>query len=213
MSKEEKFTYPKGLRLNTDETAFVQGALMGVAEGARKEGKPEVFNTAMELAQRVQHAEMAAEGVSPDLQKRLQKGLARAAASQKPELAQRAFENFLTTMIRLHPDPARALGTYVVNYLNGAVAEAIAPAQVESASAAAFQILERFRLKLEGLKDTYDADMEFGYPEAEELVTYLIEWTQVGQSAVEKGDEPWQGDEHLEAALAAAASEDEGDEG
>jgi len=211
MSKEPKFTYPKGLRLTTDESTFVQGALMGVAEGAKKEGQPDVFNTAMELAQRIKHSEMAAEGVSAELQKRLQKGLQRATASGNPELAQRAFENFLTTMVRLHPDPARALGTYVLNYLNGAVQSGLERATVESAREGALQILQRFVIKLEGLTETYDRDDMGKWPEASDLVAYLIQWTKVGEDDVSSGDEPWQGDEHITKAIAAAQAE--GDEG
>ena len=207
-SKDKPFQYPKGLRLNAEETTFIEGALMGVAEHAKKDGDPKMFNLAMGLAQRVRQAEMAHEGVPPDLQERLQKGLNKAVQSKKPELAQRAMQNFLATMVRLHPDPARALSVYVVNYVNQAVMAAIEPAQVESAQESACQILERWRIKLEGLIETYEYGDE-EYPDADVVLAYLTEWNAVGLKAVESGEEPWQGDEHLAAALAAADTGDE----
>jgi hypothetical protein len=204
---DSQFTYPKGIRITSDETEFIASSLMGIAEAAKKQGDAKMFNLAMGLSQRVKQAEMAGGGVPPDLQERLQSGLQRAVASNKPELAQRALENYLATMIRLHPDPARALSVYIVRYINDGVRSAIEPAQVQSAQEAAAQILERVRIKLASLTKMYSEDAD-GWPESEDLLSFLYEWTSVGIRAVDAGDEPWEGDDDIAAALTGASSDE-----
>ena len=209
MSSSKPFKYPKGLRLDETEATFVEGTLLGVAEGAKKSGDSKLFNTAMGLAQRVKQSSMHAQGVSPELQQRLQKGLERAVSSNNPELAQRAMENFLATMVRLHPDPARALSQYVVAYVNQAVSQAIGPATEQAGLHSASAVLELMEVKVEGMRDDYDLE---GYPDPEDLVAFLLQWIAVGSKQLAKGDEPWIGDEHIERARAEAEAESD-DEG
>lgn len=199
--KDEKPTkYPKGLRLNPDEVKFLEGCLLGVAETAKKEGDPKLFNMAMGLAQRVSQSEMAGDGVPPELHSQLQDGLNRALQSGKPELAHRAMENFLATMVRLHPDPARGLSVFVINYINNTVTEAVAQVQSQAATEGALQVLERFKIKLLALTRGYKEEDE--WPEAFELLEYLETWNEKGISALESGKEPWEKDADLQAAMA-----------
>lgn len=206
---KQPFKYPKGLRFDENEANFVEGALLGVAEGAKKSGDAKTFNMAMSLAQRAKQSMMHGQGVPPELHQRLQKGLERAVGSNNPELAQRAMENFLATMVRLHPDPARALAQYVVAYVNQAVSQAIGPATEQAGLQSATAVLELVEVKVEGLRDDYDMD---GYPESEELVPYLLQWLEVGGKQLAKGDEPWTGDEHIERAREASAEAEDAED-
>lgn len=209
MSSNEHFQYQPGLRLSEEETEFLMGVLLGVAEGAKKEDKSSLFNTAMSLRQRVQQAEIAGQGVPPELHDRLQRGLTKAMSSKKPEIARRAMENFLATMVRLHPDPARALSAYIVNLYHESLRAALEPSQMEAAREGAIQIIERFGVKLEALIRTYEDDGE--YPEAGDLLDYLRQWNDVGRQAIQNGDEPWASDEHVAAALAESMEDAEAD--
>jgi hypothetical protein len=210
MKDEKPQKYPKGLRLTPDEVKFLEGCLLGVAETAKKESDPKLFNMAMGLAQRVSQSEMAGDGVPPELHSQLQDGLNRALQSGKPELAQRAMENFLATMVRLHPDPARGLAVFVINYINNTVTEAVDQVQSQAATEASIQVLERFKIKLAVLTQGYREDDE--WPESFELLEYLEAWNAKGISDLEAGKEPWEKDAELQAAIAteqAAAAMDE----
>lgn len=208
MSKTKPFQYPKGIRLEEPEAEFIAGALMALAEGAKQSNDAKLFNTSMELAQRIRHSVMHAKGVPPELQQRLQKGMERAVQSKNPERAQRAMENFLATMIRLHPDPARALAQFVVSYVTQAVTDAIEPAATEAGLQSAGALIDLVVTKLEGLRDDYETS-EDGFPESDDMIEFLIAWFEFGSKQLEKGDEPWSSDEHIERAR---AEQDQGDD-
>lgn len=199
--------YPKGLRLDATETDFIEGCLHGVAKSAKENNESKIFNMAMGLAQRVRQAEMAGEGIPPDLQERLKDGLDRAFASNKPELAQRAIENFMATMLRLHPDPARSISAYLLSYTNQSILNAAEAAAGEAACEAAEQIIERYKIKLESLRQTYKEEGE--WPEPDELLEYLMRWTLAGLKAIQTGGEPWKGDPDIMKAMDSEVEHDD----
>jgi len=189
---------PPGLRLDKDETDMTKALYLNFAEAMKKEGKLNLYNKAMDLYQRVDHAFMECKGVPEEIQERLERGLAKAFETGDPEIATRALQSYMTTVLRLHPNGCRIVATQAVGYANHAItstAETIANTGMQEGST---MVLERVDAKVNALFEDYQSSGE--WPDTQEFFEWFKKWLNAGASQLARGQDPWSEDEAIQAA-------------
>jgi hypothetical protein len=186
-----KNPYTAGVHLSPGEYELIEKGLMGVAHVAKTQMKDmQTYYNCMQLIERLQQSLIAGQGIPEDLAEGFAKRFQAAMVEQNNKKIVLTFRRWLATLIRLEPDPAKAISERITEL-------AFMAAQQGNASAGT-SLLALVNKKLLGLRSRY----ENGLPEAWKedplnILKYLGEWVNHGYENIENGEDPWTGDEDL----------------
>jgi hypothetical protein len=169
---------------NVDDHNFLQEMLTIVMREARNRGDEAAFSRAASLSSRIEQHMMAGEGMTPELRERYQRRITVAQQNEDSQGAARALRDFIATLIRVEPDPAKAVANVCMT--------AMMRANMGQAAGIFIPLMQK---KLVGLQTDYERE---GYPSSEDVLNYLHEWLKYGQANLMNGEEPWPQDEHFE---------------
>lgn len=186
---------PPGLRLDEEETNLTKALYLNFAQAMKDEGKLELYDKAIDLYQRVEHAYMGCESVPPAVQQRLEKGLGKAFETGDPEIATRALQNYMTTVLRLHPNGCRIVATQAVGYANHAIETSAQHIAGHASHAGSTMVLERIDAKVQGLFNDYAESGD--WPDSQEFLEWFKTWLNAGASQLARNQDPWANDEHV----------------
>lgn len=172
-------------QLSTDDAEIIQIALTAVGNVFREQGHEDKYHKAMELLQRVQQYARAGEGIPQDLMAKYAERFGRAMMEKNRKVIITTLRDWISTMMRLSPDPAKEIAGFLTQMT-------LAQAGFAQISQGGALVLSRVEQKVQALKDNYE------WPSADAALEFLCTWLGAGGLNLQNGSEPWPGDDEVE---------------
>lgn len=165
--------YPVGLRLSEEDREFLEAAVAVFNKAAEQQGRHDILSKGHDMRMRIKQCMVHGSGLTQEHREILEFHSKRAIeefmnGQMPPEELERrimgVYSQFLTSAIRLEPDPARFLAEYVISSL-----------QEQKASLAKnliSNVFAEFRNTLDDLRQLYEQD---GWPSGEQVMEYLLQ--------------------------------------
>lgn len=178
-----KNPYTAGVHLSQDDYQLIEMGLTGVAHAAKENNNPKAHADCMRLMERLQQCIIAGQGIPEELAERFAAQFQAGMVEQNSKKVIVTFRKWLATLIRLEPDPAKAISEKITEL-------AFMTAQQGNAQAGT-ETLKLVKKKLEASVERYPDKLP------DTILTYLLTWVEHGMSNIEKGHDPWAGDEDV----------------
>lgn len=179
-----KNPYTDGIRLSTDEYHLIEMGLTGVAHAAQEQNNQTMHFACMRLIERLQQCLIAGQGIPEELAERFAEQFQDAMMEQNHKKIVVTFRKWLATLIRLEPDPAKAISEKITEL-------AFMSAQQGNATAGA-RVLGLVKKKVQALQARYTN----GLPDT--LLSYMETWIEHGVKNIQEGQDPWGGDDDIQ---------------